>query len=605
MDQELLDLLERVVNGDTAGITDEDLAKLNAAIIGQLREARRNIDGQPSDDQMDTIRNGAAAKAHVDGEINRRAEVAAERQAEADALLADLNLPDADAEAEAAAQAAQAEAERVAAEQAVADQAAADQEAARIAAETAAETEPVAASTRPIPRPSFAALRRGQPASTKPAPEQTQTREWTRPKATLVASGDLPGITSGMPVEPQQWAEAIANKYHSARFSDAEGSDIVRLGQIRYLDQYPEDRRLDRIRTDAEAVKLRQDEALVASGGVCGPVAVDYSVNGISQDTRPVKDGMIAMGAGRGGLRFILPHTLAMVTADGPAGLWTEANDVNPTSPTTKPHATFVCQSPQEILVDAVTSIVQFGNFQARYFAEQIQQYLDEVDAVHARLGEATLLAALNTGATGTAIFGPDLLSATRDFLACLDRAGAALKYRNRMDPAAKLRVMFPAYLYDMIRTDLARNVPGDSGGSAGSGERLAVSNDQIDSWISERGFNVTAYLDSATSETAGLQGFLAQGSGTTAQLVPWPLKTKIFIFPEGSWTFLDGGELNLGMVRDSTLNRTNDFQMFSETFEKAIFRGHESLALTLTTDPNGTTVGTVAPTGAALVTGS
>jgi hypothetical protein len=36
---------------------------------------------------------------------------------------------------------------------------------------------------------------------------------------------------------------------------------------------------------------------------------------------------------------------------------------------------------------------------------------------------------------------------------------------------------------------------------------------------------------------------------------------------------------------------------MFSETFEKAIFRGHESLELTLSIAPTGASVGTVAST--------
>ncbi len=50
-------------------------------------------------------------------------------------------------------------------------------------------------------------------------------------------------------------------------------------------------------------------------------------------------------------------------------------------------------------------------------------------------------------------------------------------------------------------------------------------------------------------------------------------------------------------MVRDSTLNKTNDFQMFSETFEKAIFRGHESIEIAMKLDPTGTSVGSVAGT--------
>ena len=56
----------------------------------------------------------------------------------------------------------------------------------------------------------------------------------------------------------------------------------------------------------------------------------------------------------------------------------------------------------------------------------------------------------------------------------------------------------------------------------------------------------------------------------------------------EGPWLFLDGGELNFGMVRDSTLKDTKDFETFAERFEPAAFVGVESLAVTSTVRPNG-----------------
>ena len=86
------------------------------------------------------------------------------------------------------------------------------------------------------------------------------------------------------------------------------------------------------------------------------------------------------------------------------------------------------------------------------------------------------------------------------------------------------------------------------------------------------------------------LQGFGVQGAG---MLLPWPTIVQLYLFHEGAWMFLDGGELNLGMVRDSTLNRTNDLQMFSESFEKVILRGHESLVITCDVCPSGATSAT------------
>ncbi len=59
---------------------------------------------------------------------------------------------------------------------------------------------------------------------------------------------------------------------------------------------------------------------------------------------------------------------------------------------------------------------------------------------------------------------------------------------------------------------------------------------------------------------------------------------------------FLDGGTLDLGLVRDATLASTNDAVMFAESFESAAKVGVESLAVTATVRPDGAVAGTVAP---------
>ena len=355
--------------------------------------------------------------------------------------------------------------------------------------------------------------------------------------------------------------------------------------------EYPEDRLLgqDEERNAALIAAVASPAAITASGGVCAPVAVDYSVDSIGVADRPVKEALAQFGASRGGIRYVLPHTLAAVTTDGPAVLWTQANDVLLNNPSTKPHATFSCQPVQETYVDAVTSIVQFGNFQARYFPEQIQQYLDTVDAVQARLAESTLLASISSGSTQVNA-GSNVLGAASELLADLDRIVAAYRYRHRMAADAPLRLLYPEFLDDMLRADLARELPGNSGGQS---ERLAMADAELDRFYTSRGIVPTGYLDSPTGAST-LQGWGVQGVGDA---LPWPTKVVGFLFHEGAWMFLDGGELNLGTVRDSTLNRTNDFQMFSETFEKAVFRGHESLAITWTLCPFGSRAATATTT--------
>lgn len=60
------------------------------------------------------------------------------------------------------------------------------------------------------------------------------------------------------------------------------------------------------------------------------------------------------------------------------------------------------------------------------------------------------------------------------------------------------------------------------------------------------------------------------------------------YLFAEGTFLFLDGGTLDLGIIRDSTLVGTNDYKMFVETFEGVAKVGVESLKVTSTISVNG-----------------
>jgi hypothetical protein len=90
-------------------------------------------------------------------------------------------------------------------------------------------------------------------------------------------------------------------------------------------------------------------------------------------------------------------------------------------------------------------------------------------------------------------------------------------------------------------------------------------------------------YID---SDSGSSQVFGTQSAGA---LLEFPTHVKWYLYPEGSFLFLDGGTLELGLVRDSVLNATNDFQIFGETFENVAFIGVESLAVTSTVCDSGT----------------
>jgi hypothetical protein len=70
-------------------------------------------------------------------------------------------------------------------------------------------------------------------------------------------------------------------------------------------------------------------------------------------------------------------------------------------------------------------------------------------------------------------------------------------------------------------------------------------------------------------------------------------------LFPEGAVQFLDGGRLDLGIVRDSVLDSTNDAEMFIEPFEGLAFRGFTGAATQFVSSlcANGQSAGTTSTT--------
>lgn len=101
--------------------------------------------------------------------------------------------------------------------------------------------------------------------------------------------------------------------------------------------------------------------------------------------------------------------------------------------------------------------------------------------------------------------------------------------------------------------------------------------------WFAVRGVTPSFYVDTRTG--AGM----AYGTQSTGAITDYPSTVEWYLWAEGSFVFVDGGTLDLGLVRDSTLNSTNDYSLFVETFENLAFLGHEALRITNTLQPDGT----------------
>jgi hypothetical protein len=218
---------------------------------------------------------------------------------------------------------------------------------------------------------------------------------------------------------------------------------------------------------------------------------------------------------------------------------------------------------------------MKVGNLMARTFPEMVSSWTKLLLAQHAREAETNLLDKLV--ADSTAISGDAVYGAALTILGHIDQVVSAYRSRHRIASAVRFRVILPFWVKDVVRTDISRK-------QFGGVPNLPDS--AIDEYFSVRGVNVTWHYDES-STTSSIYG--AQSAGA---MLKYKTTVEWFIFPEGTWLFLDGGSLDLGLVRDSTLNSTNDYTIFAETFESAARVGQQSLVVNSTVEADGSTSG-------------
>ena len=387
----------------------------------------------------------------------------------------------------------------------------------------------------------------------------------------ITAGADIPGYTAGSAIDDMGGvAEAMAKRIHTLR--RVNGGDGEQHIVASVTTKFPEERTLTQ---DAESNwnKIQSvvgPEALVASGGHQAPFEVKYDIFGLGTAVRPVRDSLPRFQADRGGIRYIVPPVLS--DYGSAVGIWTAANDSAETpSPSAKLSLTVTAASETTVSTDAVTLQLQFGNLLTRAYPELIARHNELGLIQHAREAEGNLLT--NIGAASTAVTSTSLVGMGRDFLVQLGRAAAAYRSRHRLEADAPLRAIIPAWIKDAMAADLTLSMPGDSTLNAYA---------EIDAYIASRGINASYALDVA----GGTAAFGAQSSGGMNE---FPDTFIWYLFAEGTFLFLDGGTMDLGIIRDSTLVGTNDYKMFVETFENVAKVGVESLKVTSTINVNGT----------------
>ena len=344
--------------------------------------------------------------------------------------------------------------------------------------------------------------------------------------------------------------------------------------------------------------------SVTASGGLYGPIADYDDVFEFEANTkRPVKEALPGFRADQGGIRYYSPTVLKDL--EGAASIWTIEDDIaalDPSNNLEKPSLRVEAGQPVEVVVDAVPLSLTFGNIGNKFRPELAERHIRIGMQLHARVAEQhliTRIATMSTWAKTTSKLG-----FARDLFVAVETAAAGYRNRNRLEDDTALRVIMPSWAKNAIRADLAMQLPGD--------QTFSVGDNDIERWFTDRNIKVTFAFDSESTQYFGTQadtagtGKLTTKDATTrietineaakvaGNLTAFPSTLTWYIFLDGTFLFLDGGTLDLGVVRDSTLNKVNDYQMFLETFEGVAKVGPESIRVSTPVKITGASSGTV-----------
>lgn len=353
-----------------------------------------------------------------------------------------------------------------------------------------------------------------------------------------------------------------------------------------------------------------ETQALVAAGGFGptgggAPFQVYYDVDVIGSSLRPCKASLPQFTADRGGLQFRRDIDAFGGTAIQASGTWTNAMDADPDNSTPKPIWDVPLLGVESAQLRAVTRGVRLSNLSARFDPEATAAALRTVDITHARYAELLLLGDMYSGITASFAhtINPNL-GIVRNLLEFWDKTAAYLRENHRLDDAPRLQVWLPRWVREAMRTDMVRAM------HTSNAEWLALTNAAIDLWFTNRGIDPVWLLDGRGAQgSTGSSGTLIPATpaqsytrvtGGSSAVPPFPTHLEFLMAVRGTYFYMDGGDLDVGIIRDQQLVQKNRYVMFSETFEGAYRKGVEAIRGVIPVNLRGGSAGAIDPSSLA-----
>lgn len=391
----------------------------------------------------------------------------------------------------------------------------------------------------------------------------------------ITAAADVPGLAAGQQITLEQ----VANAMHRRARSLPARSNRVNVATFNLPftneQQLPDGASPSLVASMLDILanpkRLMQGNSLVAAGGWCAPSEIIYDF--ISLEST---DGLIDLPSvqiSRGGVK--IPDYFGFGAANDNLWTWTEADDISAldndggSEDYLKPCARIPCPTFSEHRLEAEGLCITHGNLTdiaypelgARWLALALNGHLHRLSA--AKINKiVTDAAAFNPTGIGSDL-GGDLLSA-------VDLVVANLRSVHRLANSALVETVFPHWTAALMRSNFA--------------SRAGVPMTNITD------ADVLAHLAARNIRAQFVHGYQPLVVGGTLA-VQWPTEIKFLAYPAGSYVEGNGGSIDLGVIRDSRLNETNDYTLaFTEQFYLVMRRGPQALEVTVDTDVFGIT---------------
>jgi hypothetical protein len=410
-------------------------------------------------------------------------------------------------------------------------------------------------------------------------------------KLTVTASVDIPGVARDDSVANLDGlTDIFQRKAKSMRVTQG-NEDYQTVATIRNTFDHTIDDRtpLGQVQELIEHLTSNdKKEALLASGGWCAPSEIRYDFFNIACESGLID--LPTFGVTRGGIRFPTSPSLADVFSSAFGGfsttfgttsvpwLWTEASDqAAVTGSPTKPCVRVPCPSFSEERLECYGLCLTSGNLTDDAYPENTSNFLRLLLAAHAHAMNGRIIAQMvskSTAAISTGEFSAVDTAVYQQIYGGISLAATDYRARYGMCDDDVLEAVAPYWLKSIIRADLAHRTGIDPD---------QVPDSQINAWFTNIGIRVQWVND---YQVRGATQF-----GNATPMTAWPTAVTIMLYAAGTFIMGNGLNLDLGVVRDSVLNATNDHTAaWSEECHLVAKVGHESRQYTIAFNVSGRT---------------